>query len=183
MTTPTPFKLVALRAVTDALKEITPTNGYTSDMGDFELEDTTMQSRVFRGRAWYGSGDPVPMLSLLEAVDPASLVGDPPVDTATGEYDWPLLLQGFLQDDPVNPTDPAYFLLADVRWRLSKEIVRKVPGGHQPDPFGLGRGKNRITKVIIGSGVVRPADDISAKTYFWLPLTLRIVDNPAAPFS
>lgn len=177
---PLPFKLRALRALTEALKTITPTNGYNSDLSDFE-RDTVATSRVYRGLAWFGADSPIPMVSILEGVSPADEVAEPPVDTATGEYDWPILVQGFVNDDPLNPTDPAYVLLADVRRRIAVEKLRKMTGSHQPDPLGLGAGKNRITKITIGPGVVRPADDVSSKAYFWLTITLRIVDNASVP--
>lgn len=180
---PVPFKLRVLRALTAALKEITPANGYQHDLADFTAADGVEQERVFRGRSEFGDNDPIPMISILEGVGPADELTESSQDTSAGEYDWPILIQGFLEDDPVHPSDPAYPLLADVRRRLAVEKVRKPVGGHQPDPFGLGGGRNRITRVSIGSGVVRPADQISARTYFWLTLTLRVVDNAAEPFS
>ena len=175
-----PFKSRVLNALTAALKGIHPDAelDYYTDMRDFDGD----RSRVFRGRAWFGESDPLPMISILEGVSPADEVAEPPVDTTTGEFDWPLTIQGFVDDDPLNPTDPAYLLLADVRQCLAAERVRKVPGGRMPDPLGLGiDGKNRITSITIGPGVVRPADDVSSKAYFWLSLVVRVVDNAAAP--
>lgn len=172
-----PFKLRALIALTDALKEITPSRGYQFDVS----------GAVWRGRAWFGDDDTLPMLSVLEGTSPADEVAEPPVDTATGEYDWSLILQGFVDDDPENPTDPAYGLLADVRRRLAQEKTRRHPTDpSERDILGLGPGrggKNCITKMFIGSGVVRPADDVSAKAYFWLNLVLRIVDNASEPYA
>lgn len=179
-----PFKLRALQAVTDSIKSISPAGGYVSDLSDDVSVDAEHPERVFRGRAWFGDNDPLPMVSVLEGTSPADEVAEPPADTTAGEYDWPILVQGFIKDDPVNPTDPAYFLLADVRRRLAAEMVRKLPNGRgAPDPFGLGAGRNRITKVKIGSGVVRPVDDVSATSYFWLTVILRIVDNAAEPYA
>jgi hypothetical protein len=178
---PDPFKLKALKAVTAALKEITPANGYVNDLADFDPGDGVMTSRVYRGRLWFGESDPIPMLSLLEGQDPAEDVAPPPVNTPSAEYDWDLIVQGFVDDDPANPTDPAYTLLADVRKRLLAE--RKIrTAQHDPNPFGLGLGKNRVVDVRVGPGVVRPADDVSAKAWFWLRLTLRIFDNAENPY-
>ncbi len=179
-----PFKLRVLHALTDALKDIQPNNdaGYVSDLRDFDPGDGASQSRVFRGRAWFGDTDPLPMVSVLEGTSPADDVDEPPVDTTTGEYDWPILVQGFVDDDPLNPTDPAYLLLADVRQRLAAERTRKAPGTRTNDPFGLGLdGRNRVVSLKVGPGVVRPADEVSARAYFWLTLVLRITDNAAAP--
>lgn len=185
MTFETPFKLRALHALTDALKTITPANGYVSDLSDFDPGDGVAQARVFRGRAWFGDDDPIPMVSVLEGTSPADEVDDePPVDTTTGEYDWTLLVQGFVNDDPQNPTDPAYVLMADVRRRLAAERKRKATGTHQFDPLGLGlAGKNRIVGLTIGPGVVRPTDDVSSKAYFWMTIVLRIVENASEPYS
>jgi hypothetical protein len=179
--TDTPFKLRVLRALTDALKTITPANGYQFDLSDFDPGDGVMTARVYRGRAWYGDDDPIPMVSILEGINPADDVAEAPVDTTTGEANWQILVQGFVNDDPEHPTDPAYGLLADIRRRIAAEKKRRV--GDDLDPFGFGRGKNRITKVFIGSGVVRPADDTSAKAWMWLSLTLRIVENAAEPYA
>lgn len=179
-----PFKLRVLRALTDALKEITVDNGYESDLADFDPGDGVDIARVYRGRAWFGENDPIPMVSILEGVSPADEVDEPPVSGVTVEYDWPLLIQGFVQDDPLNPTDPAYVLMADVRRRLAIETKRKGAGTNMPDPLGLGvTGKNLITGLHVGPGVVRPADDVSAKAYFWLSLVLRVTDNAAEPYA
>lgn len=178
------FKLKALKAVTAALKEIIPANGYEHDLADFDPGDGVMTARVYRGRAWFGENDPIPLVCILERPDPdgAELVAEPPVDTPVAEYDWDLLIQGFVQDDPENPTDPAYTLLAECRQCLIQERKRKI-NGDDPDPFGLGLGKNRIVDVRVLPGVVRPADDVSAKAWFFFTLRLRIIDNASDPFA
>ena len=181
---PLPFKLKLVRAVTEHLKGITPANGYVSDLSDFDPGDGVMMSRVYRGRMWFGDNDPIPMVSMLEGTSPADDVAEQPEETPTGEYWWSNIIQGFVDDDPANPTDPAYILMADVRRRLIGERKRKNVM-HTPDPFGLGpdTGKNCIIDLRVGPGVVRPADDVSAKAWFWLSLDLRIVDNAAEPYA
>ena len=181
---PLPFKLRALTALTAALKEITPANGYVCDLADFDPGDGVTTARVYRGRAWYGETDPIPLLSVLEGVSPADEVAEPPASGTVAEYDWPLLVQGFVDDDADNPTDPAYILMADVRRRIAEENKRKAAGTHMPDPLGLGlTGKNRIVELSVGPGVVRPADDVSSKAWFWLTVTCRVVDNAAEPYA
>lgn len=177
-----PFKLTVLKALTDAFKEITPDNGYTHDLSDFDPGDGVAQSRVFRGRAWFGEDDPIPMVCILEGVEEPEDVSALPLQSEGGEYDWELLVQGFVNDDRSNPTDPAYTLLADVRKRLAVERVRKN-AARDADPLGLGlgTGKNCITKLSFGSGVCRPADDVSAKAWWWLRVRLRIYENAAEP--
>jgi len=178
-----PFKLRAMRAVTAALKEVTPDNGYVCDLADFDPGDGAMMERVYRGRDTFGPGDPETMVSVLEGVEPGEDVAEAPVNTPIAGYWWSILVQGWVPDDRDHPTDPAYLLLADVRQRLIAEKSRKLPGSHQPDPFGLGPGKNRVEDIRVGPGVVRPPDRLSDKAWFWLRLELRIVDNAADPYA
>lgn len=180
---PLPFKLRAMRALTDILKSITPDEGYVYDLSDFVDDDGVTVERVYRGRDTFGEGDPLPMVSILEGVNPGDDVAEPPIGTTTGEHWWEVLVQGWLPDDQAHPTDPAYLLLADVRRRLALEKLRKIAGTHQPDPLGLGFGKNRVMDFRIGAGVVRPPDRLSDKAWFWLSLGLRVVDNAAEPYA
>lgn len=167
-----PFRLRVLMALTTALQEIRPANGYVNDL----------QTKVFRGRLIYGENDPLPMVSILEPpvpIDPIANAGG----TIAG--DWDLLIQGFVKDDHKNPTDPAYVLLADVMKRLGIEQDRR-DGGRSLNILGFGGGKglgNEITKMTIGHGIVRPADDISARAYFWLTLTLNTAEDLKNPFA
>lgn len=182
---PLPFPLVVLRTLTASLKQIVPANGYQFNMADFDRGDGVMQRRVFRGRAWFGASDPIPMISVLEGASPADELVEFPTDCPAGMFDWPLLIQGFVDDDPENPTDPARLLLADIRRRLIDEATRKR--GRQSDPLGLGRigvpNVNRVHAISVGFGTAQPADDISAKAYCWLPITVRVVDHAEAPYA
>lgn len=178
-----PFDLKIQKALAAALKEITPAAGYVSNLADFDPGDGVLTSRIYRGRAWFGPNDPETMVSILEGIDPSEEVAEPPIESRSGEYDWPLIVLGFVNDDPNNPTDPAYVLKADVRRRLALEMKRKAPNSNQPDPFGLGVGvRNRIVGLRIGPGVVRPADDVSPKAWFWLRLIVRRIDNAEYPY-
>ena len=182
---PLPFRLRVLTALTAALKEITPANGYLFDLADFDPGDGYPRARVYRGRAWFGEDDPIPMLSLLEA-DAADETSNTPHGVAAGRYEWSLMIQGFVDDDPLNPTDPAYILAADVVRRLAIETVRKLtPGDRSSDSdiLGIGlRGVNKLTALRVGTPMVRPADDVSAKAYFALPLTLTTVEVGISPY-
>lgn len=188
MTDPLPFRLRLMYAISDALAEITPANGYVSDLSPYDPGDGSPLGRVFRGRAWFGDSDPLPMVSILEGSTPADPVEDEPYETQSGEYELTLIVQGFVNDDPVHPTDPAYVLMADVRRRLALERKRRLPstsGRNGIDPFGLWTTtvKSRIVDIRVGPGVVRPADDLSAKAYFWLSLKIRMVDHADAPYA
>lgn len=166
-----PFRLRTLVALTECLERINPDNGFA----DFD-----MRGSVFRGASVYGDNDPLPMISIMEPPIPEDPHHVP--DGSTDSYnDWTLLLQGFVKDDPKHPTDPAYYLLAHAKTVLSEEIARKT-SRQEPDILGMGRGANCITRMTIGNGGVRPADEFSVHAYFWLTLTLKIVEDNTNPF-
>lgn len=183
-----PWRQRVLTAVTDTIKTITPDAGYQFNLADDHSPDAEHPSRVFRGRAWFGDTDPIPMISVLEAPDEADEFIDEPFDGKQEGGEWRLFVQGFVNDDPYNPTDPAYMLLADVRRRLLAERKRKHPvSRNQPDPFGMGvvnsnGSGNAVLGITVGKGVVRPADDVSAKAYFWLVLTIQLIENGERPY-
>jgi hypothetical protein len=157
-----PFRLRVLQQLTKSLALIHPSRGFQCDLSN----------AVFRGRIEYGENDPLPMLSILEPPLPPDPIHTP----QRGEEQigmWDLLLQGFVQDDPRNPTDPAHILLADVRKMLT--LIRRE------DPNILGEEKG-IREIHLGSPVVRPADEISSKAYFYLPIRLSIGENLADPY-
>ena len=165
---PDPIRLFVAKRLTERLEGIATVNGYKHDLVD----------RVFRGRALFGDGDPIPMISILEVPIP---VDQQATEGSDSKGDWELMIQGFAADDRDNPTDPAHLLLADVKKLLGlekREIDEwdKNGGGI----FGLG---GVVNKMYIGTGVVRPADEISAKAYFWLTITLGIVEDLADPYN
>lgn len=160
-----PFRLRVLKALSSVLEEVNPTNGYTFDL----------RGRVFRGRDMFGDGDPVPMVSILEAIDEKAQIPSPESGGhSTGP--WELLIQGFLDDDLNHPTDPGHLLMAQVKKRLVEERVRD----RQRNILGMG---GKVTELRLSHGVVRPPDEVSAKAYFWLRLTLVLVENLTDPFA
>lgn len=159
-----PFRLRVLKALTAALEEIKPCNGYQHDL----------TGKVFRGRIIFGDDDPVPMVSVLEAIEEKAAMQPPPEGHQQKES-WELLVQGFLDEDRDNPTDPAYSLLADVKRRLIE--VRNQKRTYNI----LGMGES-VIDLRIGPGVVRPPDEVSSKAYFWLRVTLDLVENLNAPY-
>lgn len=166
-----PIRLEIHKRLTTALEEITPGNGYVTDLA----------GRVFRGRAVFGEGDPLPMVSILEVpipIDPRS----PPGESAYSNGEWELMIQGFALDDRTNPTDPAHVMLADVKKRLAIERKKLAWGpvpGATAGVFGLGR---TVVGMEIGPGVVRPPDEVSAKAYFWLTIQLELVEDLEDPY-
>lgn len=163
-----PLRLEVLKRMTAVLEEITVTNGYQHDL----------LGRVHRGRGLYGDETAIPCLSILEAPIPLDQL--PSARDNVGQVGpWELVVQGWVNDDKRNPTDPAHVLLADVKRRLALE--RKKANWDLPGDgiFGLGR---TVDKMYIGPGVVRPPEEISSKAYFWLTITLDIVEDMTEPY-
>lgn len=163
-----PLRLRILKAMTAALKEISVANGYHTDLDE----------KVYRGRVVFGENDPIPLISILEVPIPLDQI-PPPVDSEFSTGGWELMIQGFVEDDPENPTDPAHYFMADVKKRLALEKRKALAMVASEGIFGYG---NFVVGMRIGSGVVRPPDEISAKAYFWLTITLDMVENLADPF-
>lgn len=163
-----PIRLETLKRMTDVLKEITILNGYATDLN----------GQVYRGRGVYGNETPLPALSILEAPIPLDQLPSAK-DNQSLAGQWELIVQGWVTDDRANPTDPAHVLLADVKKRLA--IERKKVDWDEPEQgiFGLGRS---VTALYIGAGVVRPPEEISAKAYFWLTITLDMAEDMAEPY-
>lgn len=166
-----PFRLRVLKNLTAALEEITVANGYHYDLC----------GSVFRGRDTFGDTDPLPMLSILESI----IEKDQQVSPPGGSYQkgpWELLIQGWTVDDDENPTDPGQYLMADVKQRLLMESKRPDanPNRRGYDPLGM---DGKITGLRFSTGVVRPADQVSSKAYFWLKLELDMVENLLEPYA
>lgn len=176
-----PVKLTILKGLVDGLKTITPANGYQSDLADFDPGDGNDTSRVYRGRAFFGEGDPLPLVSVLEAASETDLINDMVADKATTEYHWPLIVQGWVKDDPDNPTDPVYPLLADIRKYLASQLKRRAVDGER-QIFGLSERTYGLLGLRFGSGTVRPANELSAYAGFHLMVELHIVDKAELPY-
>ena len=171
-----PFRLRVLKAVSEAIKSINVPDGYTVDMRDFTDEAGRTAERVFRGRNEYGDNDPLPMASILE--DPRAMDANNANEDETpsaGEYR--LLIQGFVDDDRENPTDPAHFLAADIITALVKTKNDKY------NILGLGGKMPCVYKLSIGQPVVRPPDDeISIVAFCYITLTLILVEDLEKPY-
>lgn len=161
-----PFRLRVLKGLTDLLKTVSVANGCSLDIN----------GSVYRGRTEYGQETALPFISILSSPIPADQL-DSPEGAPESAGRWDLLIQGFVEDDLVNPTDPAEILLADV-----KRILAKHRRDHARPKNYLGM-EGRVYDMKIGLGVARPSDEISACSYFWLGLTLSIVEDLENPFA
>lgn len=166
-----PTRLRVLQKLTSILQEINPTNGYVNDLG---VSPEHEEGCVFRGRVWFGEDDPLPMICILETpLQPEDIPSAP--DNPQRQQDYELTVQGFVEDDPKNPTDPAHYLVADVIRRLAVEKLKN----RNFELFDMG---DTVIDIRIGSPVVRPPDELSAKAYFWLPVTLVLAEDLEKPY-
>jgi hypothetical protein len=163
-----PFRLEVLRRLTVLLETVVP--------GDPDI--TNMAGRVHRGRIIYGEETPVPFICIMEPPVPVEQIVSPHGSESTSG-DWDLLIQGFVDDDKMNPTDPAHFLSAAVRKVLATHRALNA----RKDILGFGERDNVVEQITIGSPVVRNSDDISPTAYFWLPITLKVVESLDDPLA
>ena len=163
-----PQRLRILKAITGALEEIK--HDPMAEFPEYFTED--MAGKVFRGRSKFGEGDPVPMISILEAPLPVERALEKSPHSADNAP-WDLLIQGCVKNDRDNPTDPAHSLARDIQVRLNKE-KRKLSGRTRDYPFG----EKSITGISIGRPVVRPPDEVSANAHCWIGLSLSFVEDP-----
>lgn len=164
-----PKRLEILKRLTTQLNRITIENGYSHDVS----------GKVWRGRNTFGDNDEVPMLSILESprADLGFFAGD---SNNARQEDWVLLIQGWGMDDPLHPTDPGYYLAADVEKCLS-EIMMLGKNG-RPENAAVYRLGDLISDFEMSPPVVRPPDDLSSKAYFYMPVRLKIAVNLADPY-
>ena len=162
-----PFRLLCQVALSRALKQITPGNGYTCDIRD-----------VCRGKLLYGDKDPLPCIGIIErALPPDYLLT--PVEEAIGTTNYVLIIQGFQNDDKKFPTDVGYCLMADIKERLA---MLKEDEGHPDFVFRFGNKDNFVEKIYWDAGVVRPPDKNSACISSYLRVNLQLIEDNQLPY-
>lgn len=159
-------RLTILKRLTAHLETITTANGYQHDL----------QGSVYRGRSVFGDDTPLPCLSIVEALNPDR---EPRIAGSgiTQNEDWVLPIQGWVDDDADNPTDPAHNLMADVKKALGLLIKDTYP---EPNPaYMLG---GIVSSVRIEPGTVRPPDESSARAYFYLRVVVGVTEELDDPY-
>lgn len=167
-----PTRLLILQRLSEQLETITPDNGY-----DFDLRGS-----VYRGRTQFGAELKLPALSILESPQPdiARYAGQ---EFEAMSDQWTLLLQGVVDNDMTNPTDPAYYLYAEVVRCLGRLIQTRKETGTPiyPDEYLLGR---LITNMELAPPVVRPPDEgQSSRAFFFLPIRLGVAVQIWNPYT
>lgn len=160
-----PWRLLVLKSLSDTLETVSIDSGYQHDLA----------GRVFRGRILFGDDEPLPLISILEPPIPADPILAFNTNTASSGL-WELLIQGFVKDDQLNPTDPAHLLMADVKKVLAAE--KKRDRGY--NILGM---DGKVMELHMGQGSVRPADEMSVRAFFWLTLSLRVAEDLDNPFA
>ena len=165
-----PFRLRVVRALTAVLQGITPENGYHHDLSN----------SVYRGRLIFGDSDPIPLVSIIEAPLPDEPVSTSPANPVW-KGEWRFMIQGWVDDDKLNPTDPAHWLLADVKRALAIERkANAIRPGYGNNLLGMA---GRVEDVRIGECVVRPAEEhVNELANFLLSVSLVIAENMADPY-
>lgn len=167
---PIPVKLRVLMGLTDVLKGIGgPTEGYAYDIKD----------QVYRGILSYGDERKgQTFLSILEPPAPPDQQPMPgPGGTALTGW-WDIVVQGFCPEDRENPSDPAQYLLADVKRAIGLHR-RANQRGNRPY-LGM---PNTVLDIQVGAGTVRPPDDLSISAYCYLLVRLQIAEDTADPYA
>lgn len=168
-----PKRLLLLKAIRDyLLAEIKEANGYTADLAEARYD-----KRV------YGDEIKLPAVSILENFNPErepAAVGG--MNGRTVTYDQVYLLNGWAddtspdRDEPNNDdgTDAAQRLMADVKMALGKLLTREAQG------TGVFNGLAHDLE--IEPGVVRPADETSTRTFFWLRIRMKFIEKVGDPY-
>lgn len=175
------YRLNVLKKLTAHLELMNPDDGFSGAVAGLDL-----RTKVHRGRLLFGDNDPVPMLSIVEFPRPgAGTYADNEETTRSAE--WPLVLQGWCENDTQNPSDPAYNLMADVVQQLSKINVKDsayyLLGKPDPsDPLAAVRNYN-IAGIRLGPGVVRPPEgQLSTHAFFYLPIWVKLAEISNKPY-
>lgn len=174
-----PKQLRVLKKLTAHLEGINPTNVDPSTGAAYERD---LRDRVFRGRSLLTVQDATEALAIWEfpRQDIWAPVGDHGICRMES---WSLMLQGWPLDDPENPSDPAYALMAQCEMRLARIVAEKPQGrdgGLYGDEYMLG---GELGSLTIAPGIVRPPEDAASRlAMFYMPLVLGVKVNVANPY-
>lgn len=153
-------RLKILKALSVQLADVTVANGYRTDV-----------QKVYRGKTTLGSNNPLPCITIIEAPTP----DDQPFRAAEGvkqKDNWYLFVQGFVKDDPDNPTDPAHDFLADVKRCLSRNFDANSA------EYMLG---GLAASFRMEPGTCAPPGEVSPTAYFWLRLEVGVAEDLRDP--
>lgn len=175
-----PKLLRAIMRLCDHLEQINPDN---PDYPDCPFD---LRGRVYRGRSILNIKDARAALSILEfpRQDFTAPVGEHGIVRNDKPY---FMLQGWPEDDPDNPSDPAYRLKAYCEQHLARIIAEKENGrGPVHDAeymLGMNGDERYLTSFAMAQGVVRPPEDAASRlAMFYMPLVLGIKTDLSDPW-
>lgn len=176
-----PKRLLVLQRLTEYYERV------VVDGADYQH---TLKGGVFRGRMSFDTKDPLPSISILENLDPdrfPQFAGRNGGDHPTGREDYVLLIQGWAVDDACHPTDPAHYLMADVRKATALLSHRPSMFSAAASPEGRPNPDYLLGGLLAGSemepGVVRPPmEGVSERAFFYFRLRLKYVEDPNDPY-
>jgi hypothetical protein len=170
-------RLTMLKALTAHLE---------TDITASTLNGYSLTGKVYRGVMNLDDRRGLPCLSILDNPDPDRYprrVGGDTYDSQLQRDDYILLIQGWVNDDIDNPTDPAHKLMADVKQSLAKIANDRnydVTGIPNHPNYHLG---NLIAGMTMEPGTVRPPmEQLSNKAFFWMRIVVKFVENPNDPY-
>ncbi|ERP95692.1 hypothetical protein Q669_29425 [Labrenzia sp. C1B10] len=139
------------------------------------FEPNALSDAVFRGRLVFDDNDPLPMISIIEPPIPEK---SPEERNDRGKHisNYDLVIQGFADDDKRNPSDALHYLMAEVKKALVAEKLKDA--GRNILSFG-----GNVDQMFIGPGAVRSSATPSELAFFWLTLSLRIVEDLQNPYA
>lgn len=181
-----PLRLRILRNLSEALETINPTtlgeDGQPLYKGEIMNAPLDMRGKVFRGRNKLGDSDPEITLAILESPQQPDLSRQPV--TADKSYDnWELLIKGDVVDNKKNPTDDCHILMAAVKQCLNLERQRITGPNRQLGSSNILHMQGAVVSLEVSPGIVRPSEEnISPFSFFWLVVTLRIVEDRSNPY-
>lgn len=177
-----PKRLLVLQRLTEYYERV------IVDGSDYQH---TLRGAVFRGRLVFDTKDPLPAISILDNLDPdrfPSPAGRNGSSHVTQSEEYVLLIQGWATDDACHPTDPAHYLMADVR-KATALLARRPdmfaqvasPEGRPNEDYHLG---GLLTGLSMEPGVVRPPmENVSERAFFYFRLRLRYTEDPNDPYA
>jgi len=167
-----PLRLAVLKKLTSLIETITIANGYLYDLNGC----------VFRGRTTFGDNDPTPLISLLEGESP-EVINVAGTNANQKERLWSIILQGWVENDHVHPSDPAYYLAAEVERCLGQIMaVDRHGDAAVPQWYRLG-GALQVTRFVIGAPVIRPpTEGVEKNATFYMPLLIGLAEKAGEPY-
>jgi len=175
-------RLRTLKALTNWLaQEVSIANGYKHDLAD----------SVFRGRLLFTDDDPIPAVAINEGLNPdrdARRTESDDDSRRSSLEKWSLQVQGWAKEDPRNPTDAAYELMADVKKALGKLASPRLAEEGAQINMGEGDSINAyclgalVAGIEIEAGTVRPPEQTSEKAFFWMRCILKFHERVTDPY-